>query len=118
MNFQLIPSLHTVLALLLIGCYQQVQRLILETRQFGGLAGKVEADGSRSNGALDTHFTKKEVSSLLVDSANHAIRVGKPADAAELLVLSGRFGALFSLMNRELASSLHASSSEGFVKRQ
>ena len=90
----------------------------METRQFEGLAGKLGADGSRSNGALDTHFTKKEVSSLLVDSAGHAIRVGKPADAAELLVLSGRFGALFSLMNRELASYLNAFSSEGFAKRQ
>ncbi len=90
----------------------------METRQFDALAGKIEASGSRSNGALDAHFTKSEVSSLLVDSANHAIRVGKPADAAELLVLAGRFGALFSLLNRELASYLNATSSEGFGKRQ
>jgi hypothetical protein len=90
----------------------------LETRQLEILAGKVEPDGSRSNGALDSLFTKNEVSSLLVDSANRAICVGKPADAAELLVLSGRFGALFSLLNRELASYLNASTSEGFAKRQ
>jgi len=97
---------------------EQVQRLILETRQFEILAGKIEPDGSRSNGALDTYFTKKEVSSLLMDTAHHAIGVGKPADAAELLVLSGQFGALFSLMNRELASYLNASTQEDFVKRQ
>jgi len=84
----------------------KVQRLILETRQFEALA------------ALDAFFSKKEVSSLLLDSANHAIRVGKPADAAELLVLSGRFGALFSLMNREIASYLNSSTEEGFAKRQ
>jgi len=58
------------------------------------------------------------VSTILVDAANHAIRVGKPADAAELLVLSGRFGALFELMNRELASYLNASTPEDFEKRQ
>ena len=96
----------------------KVQRLILETRQFEALAGKIETNGSRSNGALDAFFSKKDVSSLLLDSANHAIRVGKPADAAELLVLSGRFGALFSLMNREIASYLNSSTEEGFAKRQ
>lgn len=97
---------------------EQAQRLILETRQFEVLAGRIEASGTGSNGALDAYFSKKEVSSLLVDSANHAIRVGKPADAAELLALSGRFGALFSLMNRELASYLNASTEEDFAKRQ
>jgi len=35
-----------------------------------------------------------------------------------LLALSGRFGALFSLMNRELASYLNASTEEDFAKRQ
>lgn len=97
---------------------EQVQRLILETRQFEALGGKINSNGSRSNGALDAYFTKTVVSSILLDSANHAIRVGKPADAAELLVLSGRFGALFSLMNRELASYLNASTPEGVAKRQ
>lgn len=92
----------------------------METRQFEALVGNIEANGLRSNGALDAFFTKKEVSSLLLDSANHAIRTGNPSDAAELLVLSGRFGALFSLMNRELASYLYLNSStaEGFAKRQ
>jgi len=96
----------------------QAQRIILETRQFEILAGKIEPSGVRSNGALDAFFTKKEVSALLVDSANHAIRVNKPADAAELLVLSGRYGALFSLLNRELASYLNASTPEDISKRQ
>lgn len=91
---------------------EQVQRLMLETRQFEILAGKIEPDGSRSNGALDAYFTKKEVSTLLMDTAHNAIGVGKPADAAELLVLSGQFGALFSLMNRELASYLNVSTQE------
>jgi hypothetical protein len=114
---QIIISLF-LLALVLIFRRTQVQRLVLETRQFEILAGKVEPNGSRSNGVLDAYFTKKEVSSILVDSANHAIRIGKPADAAELLVLSGRFGALFSLLNRELALYLNASTSEDFAKRQ
>jgi hypothetical protein len=98
----------------------QILRLISETRQFEALVGTIEANGLRSNGALDAFFTKKEVSSLLLDSANHAIRVGNAADAVEMLVLSGRFGALFSLMNRELASYLYLNSStaEGFAKRQ
>ena len=97
---------------------KQVQRLVLETRQFETLAGRIEPNGIRSNRALDAYFTKREVSSLLVDCANNAIRIGKPADAAELLVLSGRFGALFSLMNRELASYLNASTPEEVSKRQ
>lgn len=97
---------------------EQVLRLILETRQFEALAGNIESSGSRSNGALDSYFTKMETSSILLDSANHAIRVGKPADAAELLVLSGRFGSLFMLMNRELASYLNATTPDGVAKRQ
>ena len=97
---------------------EQVLRLILETRQFEALAGKIESSGSRSNGALDSYFTKTETSSILLDSANHAIRVGKPADAAELLVLTGRFGSLFMLLNRELASYLNATTPEGIAKRQ
>jgi hypothetical protein len=97
---------------------EQVLRLILETRQFEALAGKIESSGSRSNGALDSYFTRTETSSLLLDTANHAIRVGKPADAAELLVLSGQFGSLFLLMNRELASYLNATTPEGVAKRQ
>ncbi len=100
--------------------YLQIIRLILETRQFEALVGNIEANGLRSNGALDAFFTKKEVSYLLLDSANHAIRVGEPADAIEMLVLSGQFGALFSLMNRELASYLYLNSSTagGYAKRQ
>jgi len=87
--------------------FTQVQILLLETRQFEVLAGKIEPSGTRSNGALNAHFSRTQVSSFLVDAANHAVRVvGKPADTAKLLVLSGRFGALFELMNRELASYL------------
>ena len=101
-------SFSPLLATLISSLHTQVQRLLLETHQFETLAGAIQPDGSRSNAALDAYFSKKQVSTILVDAANHAIRVGKPADAAELLVLSGRFGALFELMNRELASYLNA----------
>jgi len=97
---------------------EQVQRLLLETRQFEIMAGKIEADGSRTNAALDAHFSKTEVSSILADAASNAMRAGKAADAAELLVLSGKFSSLFMLMNRELASYLVVSSQEDFDKRQ
>lgn len=97
---------------------EQVERLLLETRQFEVLAGKLASDGSRSNAALDAYFSKSNVSSILADGANVAIQSGKPADAAELLVLSGHFGALFTLMNRELAAYLVASTQEEFTKRQ
>ena len=98
---------------------EQVQRLLLETRQFDLLAGKIQpSDGTRTNGALDAYFSRDEVSTLLVETANHAIRIGRPADAAELLVLSKRFGMLFELLNRELASYLNASTPEEFSKRQ
>jgi tryptophan synthase beta subunit len=97
---------------------EQIQRLLLETRQFEALAGTVRGDGSRSNGALDEYFSKKEVSSLLAETAGDAIRAGKAADAAELLVLAGKYDALFSLMNRELASYLVVSTEEEFKKRQ
>ncbi|EJK69819.1 hypothetical protein THAOC_08885 [Thalassiosira oceanica] len=96
----------------------QVQRLLHETRQFELLAGKIDPHGTRSQGALDAFFPRSQVSSLLVSTANMAVRVGKPADAAELLVLSGRFSALFTLMNRELATYLNASSPEDESKRQ
>ncbi|KAL7520563.1 hypothetical protein ACHAWX_005278 [Stephanocyclus meneghinianus] len=96
----------------------QVQRLVLESRQFEILAGKIEPDGSRSQAALDEYFSTKEISSLLAEAAGEAIRVGKAADAAELLVLAGRYSALFSLMNRELASYLVVTTEEEFNKRQ
>lgn len=97
---------------------EQYQSLLLETRQFQTLAGAIQPDGSRSAAALDACFSKKQVSTLLVDTAHRAMRVGRPADAAELLVLSGRFGALFELMNRELASYLNASTPEDIEKRK
>eukprot|EP00804_Cyclotella_cryptica_P002529 CCRYP_018878-RA/>CCRYP_018878-RA protein AED:0.03 eAED:0.03 QI:241/1/1/1/1/1/4/91/1031 len=96
----------------------QVRRLVLESRQFEILAGKIEHDGTRSKAALDEYFSAKETSSLLAEAASEAIRVGKAADAAELLVLAGRYSALFSLMNRELASYLVATTDEEFNKRQ
>jgi hypothetical protein len=67
---------------------------------------------------MDEFFSTKEVSSILAEAAGEAIRVGKSADGAELLVLSGRYGALFSLMNRELATYLTVTTEEGFSKRQ
>ncbi|KAL9186607.1 hypothetical protein ACHAXT_005845 [Thalassiosira profunda] len=97
---------------------EQVPRLLLDTRAFDVLAGTVGPDGMRSNGALDAHFSQSEASALLVDTANQAVRAGRPADAAELLVLAGRYGALFELMNRELASYLNASAPEDVAKRQ
>ena len=54
------------------------------------------------------YFSKKQVSTILMDAANHAILAGKPVDVAELLLLSGRFGVLFELMNWELDSYLNA----------
>ncbi|KAL7504917.1 hypothetical protein ACHAXN_002442 [Cyclotella atomus] len=96
----------------------QIQRLILETRQFERIAGKVEQDGSRSKAALDEYFTSKEVSSILAAAAGEAVWLGKSADGAELLVLAGNFASLFSLMNRELASRLVVTTEEEFQKRQ
>lgn len=90
----------------------------METRQFETMAGKVEQDGSRSKAALDEYFNSKEVLSLLADAAGEAVRMGKLADGAELLVLAGRFTSLFSLMNRELASRLAVTTEEEFQKRQ
>jgi hypothetical protein len=96
----------------------KIQRLILETRQFEILAGKIEQDGSRSKAALDEYFSGKEISSVLGDGAGEAICAGKAADAAELFVLAGRYSALFSLINRELASYLVVTTEEEFNKRQ
>ena len=91
---------------------------MLETRQFENLAGKVQQDGTRSKAALDEYFSAKEVSSILAEAAGEAVRVGKSPDAAELLVLAGRYSALFSLMNRELAGRLVVTTEEDFNKRQ
>ena len=98
--------------------HTQAQRLLLESRQFETLAGAIQSDGRRSNAALDTCFSREEVSALLVEAANRSIRVGRPDDAAKLLALAGRYGALFQLMNRELALYLNASTPEGVEKRE
>jgi hypothetical protein len=67
---------------------------------------------------MDEYFTSKEISSMLAEAASEAVRVGKSADGAELLVLAGRYGSLFSLMNREIASSMAVTAGEEFNKRQ
>ena len=85
----------------------QICRLLLETKAFAVLAGKMAPDGSRlAVGALDKHFTNRGVSDILALTADQSMREGKVADAAELLSLAGRYSDLLSVLNRQLASLL------------
>ena len=92
-----------------------VQSLIVESGAFEDLAGVMGPDGNRmcpdgsnSNapGFLDTHFSPSEISDLLSAASSEALRRGRGQDAAELLSLAGRYTALLSLLNSELASLL------------
>ena len=92
-----------------------VQSLIVESGAFEDLAGVMGLDGNRmcpdgsnSNapGLLDTHFSPSEISDLLCAASSEALRRGRGQDAAELLSLAGRYTALLSLLNSELASLL------------
>lgn len=85
----------------------KICRLLLDTRAFQLLGGTLAGDGSRlANGALDRYFHKGAVSSILHHAAEYAMKEGKPADAAELLSLAGRYSDLLSLLNRRLSSLL------------
>jgi len=92
---------------------KQIQRLLLETRAFSLLAGRVSSDGKREGGILSEHFSgmnastsPASLSSLLSDAAQESLQQGSVSDAADLLALAGRYGALLSLLNRELANLL------------
>jgi hypothetical protein len=66
-------------------------------------------DGSRDEtnaGALHSHFSPAEVSTILADAAGDTLREGNTADAAELYALAGRYSSLLSLLNHELATCL------------
>jgi hypothetical protein len=65
-------------------------------------------EGSNRNapGLLDVHFSSSEISDLLCAASSEALRRGRGRDAAELLSLAGRYAALLSLLNFELASLL------------
>ena len=98
----------------------QVKRLLLQTRAYSILAGVVAPDGNRvgggggrggNGGALDAHFGPSEVNRLLYECGEELVREGGGAGiggAAELFSLAGQYGALLSLLNRELATRLNA----------
>ena len=90
-----------------------IKRLLLETRSYGLLVGNVGPDGVRDamggGGCLDSFFSNNEVTSLLTECATEIIREGGGAsvgDAAQLLLLAGKYGKLLTLLNRALASRL------------
>jgi hypothetical protein len=92
-----------------------VQSLIVESGAFEDLAGVMGPDGyricpagrsSNAPGLLDAHFSQTEISDLLCAASNEALRRGNGRDAAELLSLAGRYTALLTLLNAELASLL------------
>ena len=98
----------------------QVKRLLLQTRAYAILAGVIAPDGNRvgsggragsTGGALDAHFPPSEVNALLYECGEELVREGGGAGiggAAELFSLAGQYGALLSLLNRELATRLNA----------
>lgn len=85
----------------------QIKRLLLETRAFDVLVGRVSTNGTRKGaGILSNYFRESELSLLLADASNDALVKRNVTDAAELLSLAEKYGALISLLSRELTSLL------------
>mmetsp|Transcript_24341 Transcript_24341/g.37515 ORF Transcript_24341/g.37515 Transcript_24341/m.37515 type:complete len:682 (-) Transcript_24341:307-2352(-) len=85
----------------------QIKRLLLETRAFDVLVGRVSPNGTRKGeGVLNNYFRESELSLLLADASNDALVNRNVTDAAELLSLAEKYSALISLLNRELTSLL------------
>eukprot|EP00978_Attheya_sp_CCMP212_P008187 scaffold19138_cov53-Attheya_sp.AAC.1 len=86
---------------------KQIRRLIVESCAFEVLGGTMDGSWDETNaGALHSHFSPAEVSTILADAAGDTLREGNTADAAELYALGGRYSSLLSLLNHELATCL------------
>jgi hypothetical protein len=84
-------------------------RLILDTKAYDEIAGQLANDGTRlTSGALDKHFSNRNVSDILEVAAEQSNREGNSADAAQLLSLGGKYSELLSLLNQKLSSLLVA----------
>ena len=85
----------------------QICRLLIDTKAFSVLGGRMAPDGSRlASGSLDKHFANRGVSDILASAADQSMREGKTADTAELLSLAGRYSDLLSVLNRQLSNLL------------
>lgn len=85
----------------------RICRLILDSKAYDEIAGELANDGSRlASGALDKHFSQRNVSEILEATAALSSREGNSADAAQLLSLGGKYSALLSLLNQKLSSLL------------
>lgn len=85
----------------------QICRLTLDSKAYDEIAGQLADDGSRlASGALDKHFSHRNVSNILEATAEQSSREGNSADAAQLLSLGGKYSALLSLLNQKLSSLL------------
>jgi nuclear pore complex protein Nup93 len=99
----------------------EIQRLILSTRAFDVLVGIVSATGvreyhgispsavtgeRREGAALDGHFAPSQVSALLDETAELALKEGNMEDAAELMSRAGSYGQLIALFNQQLGDLL------------
>jgi hypothetical protein len=82
--------------------------LIVETRRFEAIAGKVSADGLRDgrDAALNVHFAPLEAASILEEAAHLANAKGNLRDALQLLNLAGRYDELLELLNKQLVTQL------------
>ncbi len=85
----------------------QICRLLIDTKAFAIIGGRMAPDGSRlASGALDKHIPNSGVSEILASAADQSMREGNIADTAELLSLAGRYSDLLSILNRQLSSLL------------
>jgi hypothetical protein len=86
----------------------KIVELICTTRQFEELGGTLSQDGVRREGALDRHFSAKQVCDVLEEAALWTNSQQNTKDALELLNLAERYDSLLMLLNDKLASLLQS----------
>jgi nuclear pore complex protein Nup93 len=84
-----------------------MQRLLLDSRQYGVLAGEIGADGRRKLcGSLDRYLSEAEVRRILEGAAAMARSQGMAKDAVTLYGLAGQYVEVLRVLNRQLSAVL------------
>eukprot|EP00753_Platysulcus_tardus_P019811 PLAT7555.2.p1 GENE.PLAT7555.2~~PLAT7555.2.p1 ORF type:complete len:732 (-),score=333.90 PLAT7555.2:102-2069(-) len=83
-----------------------IRSVILETRQYDLLLGRLMPDGSRERGELDRHFSREEVELLAESAGSAAEEMSQMWDAMALFVRAGRLERCVSILNVQLSRVL------------
>uniref|UniRef100_A0A2R5LLL6 Nuclear pore protein n=2 Tax=Ornithodoros turicata TaxID=34597 RepID=A0A2R5LLL6_9ACAR len=93
-----------------------ISELVLETREFEALLGKLEADGSRKHGAVDCFLgdTQRIVEAVATDSEKR----GLYEDAVKLYDLAGKHEEAVRLLNKLLGQVVPQQSTAGSTRER